>query len=175
MGDIDTRPVLRPQHSWDTSDHRTRPFRSKPAMVAYGAAAAALLLLPLIGSGTGQAAQAPGPLPTVTAPAPPQPTVTVTAPAAAELARREAELQQRSTQLDQREQAIGAREAEVQNAPVEEAPRAEAAPEPTDPPATSAYYDNCDAARAAGAAPMSVGDPGYRSGLDRDGDGIACE
>ncbi|HJY25173.1 MAG TPA: hypothetical protein VJ649_05825, partial [Actinomycetes bacterium] len=65
MGDIDTRPVLRPQHSWDTSDHRTRPFRSKPAMVAYGAAAAALLLLPLIGSGTGQAAQAPGPLPTL--------------------------------------------------------------------------------------------------------------
>ena len=29
--------------------------------------------------------------------------------------------------------------------------------------------------RAAGAAPLHRGDPGYRSGLDRDGDGIACE
>lgn len=39
----------------------------------------------------------------------------------------------------------------------------------------SAYYKNCAAARAAGAAPLSSGDPGYRSGLDRDGDGTACE
>ncbi|MGH3912833.1 MAG: excalibur calcium-binding domain-containing protein [Pseudonocardiaceae bacterium] len=39
----------------------------------------------------------------------------------------------------------------------------------------SVYYKNCDAARAAGAAPLHAGDPGYRSGLDRDGDGTACE
>lgn len=39
----------------------------------------------------------------------------------------------------------------------------------------SAYYKNCDAARAAGAAPVRVGDPGYRKGLDRDGDGVGCE
>lgn len=38
-----------------------------------------------------------------------------------------------------------------------------------------AYYANCDAARAAGAAPLHAGQPGYRPGLDRDGDGIACE
>lgn len=37
------------------------------------------------------------------------------------------------------------------------------------------YYPNCAAARAAGAAPLRRGDPGYRAGLDRDGDGIACE
>lgn len=37
------------------------------------------------------------------------------------------------------------------------------------------YYPNCDAARAAGAAPIRAGQPGYRAGLDRDGDGIACE
>jgi hypothetical protein len=37
------------------------------------------------------------------------------------------------------------------------------------------YYPNCDAARAAGAAPIRVGQPGYRPGLDRDGDGVACE
>ncbi|XSB94959.1 excalibur calcium-binding domain-containing protein [Aquihabitans sp. McL0605] len=40
---------------------------------------------------------------------------------------------------------------------------------------TGAYYQNCDAARAAGAAPLYRGDPGYRAGLDRDDDGIACE
>jgi hypothetical protein len=37
------------------------------------------------------------------------------------------------------------------------------------------YYPNCNVARAAGAAPMFAGQPGYRSGLDGDGDGIACE
>ncbi|MCW2567797.1 MAG: Excalibur domain protein, partial [Mycobacterium sp.] len=37
------------------------------------------------------------------------------------------------------------------------------------------YYANCDAARAAGAAPLHRGQPGYRAGLDRDNDGIACE
>ncbi len=39
----------------------------------------------------------------------------------------------------------------------------------------SAYYKNCTEARAAGAAPLYRGDPGYRIGLDRDHDGIACE
>lgn len=38
-----------------------------------------------------------------------------------------------------------------------------------------AYYRNCDAARAAGVAPLYRGDPGYRPKLDRDRDGIACE
>lgn len=37
------------------------------------------------------------------------------------------------------------------------------------------YYDNCTAARAAGAAPLYQGEPGYRPALDRDKDGIACE
>lgn len=39
----------------------------------------------------------------------------------------------------------------------------------------SAYYPNCKAARAAGAAPLYRGQPGYRPGLDRDNDGVACE
>lgn len=39
----------------------------------------------------------------------------------------------------------------------------------------SAYYQNCTAARAAGAAPLHIGQPGYRSALDRDHDGVACE
>ena len=37
------------------------------------------------------------------------------------------------------------------------------------------YYQNCAAARAAGAAPVHVGDPGYGRHLDRDGDGVGCE
>lgn len=37
------------------------------------------------------------------------------------------------------------------------------------------YYRTCADARAAGAAPLRVGDPGYGRHLDRDGDGIACE
>ncbi|WP_307829623.1 excalibur calcium-binding domain-containing protein [Antrihabitans stalagmiti] len=36
------------------------------------------------------------------------------------------------------------------------------------------YYRNCDAVRAAGAAPLHRGEPGYSSKLDRDGDGEAC-
>lgn len=37
------------------------------------------------------------------------------------------------------------------------------------------YYANCKEARAAGVTPLRRGDPGYRPGLDRDNDGIACE
>ena len=45
----------------------------------------------------------------------------------------------------------------------------------TVPSSEVAYYRNCDAARAAGAAPIYRGEPGYRPELDRDSDGIACE
>lgn len=41
---------------------------------------------------------------------------------------------------------------------------------PPEPP-----YNNCAEARAAHAAPIERGQPGYRPALDRDGDGIACE
>lgn len=37
------------------------------------------------------------------------------------------------------------------------------------------YYGNCAAVRAAGAAPLYRGQPGYRPEMDGDGDGIACE
>lgn len=37
------------------------------------------------------------------------------------------------------------------------------------------YWRRCDDARAAGTAPIYRGEPGYREGLDRDYDGIACE
>lgn len=64
--------------------------------------------------------------------------------------------------------------------PPEAPPQAEQTPTepvpfaaPADGP--SAYFPNCAAARAVGAAPILAGQPGYRSGLDGDGDGIACE
>ena len=36
-------------------------------------------------------------------------------------------------------------------------------------------FANCSQARAAGAAPVRAGDPGYGRHLDRDGDGVGCE
>lgn len=41
--------------------------------------------------------------------------------------------------------------------------------------AADVYYRNCAAARAAGVAPIHVGEPGYREKLDVDRDGAACE
>ncbi|TFC16903.1 excalibur calcium-binding domain-containing protein, partial [Cryobacterium algoritolerans] len=53
---------------------------------------------------------------------------------------------------------------------------APAAPAPAAPVAPgSASFTNCTAVRAAGAAPIRVGDPGYSRKLDRDGDGVGCE
>ena len=46
---------------------------------------------------------------------------------------------------------------------------------PTTGTPSGAFYANCTAARSAGVAPLRRGTPGYRSGLDRDNDGIACE
>ena len=42
-------------------------------------------------------------------------------------------------------------------------------------PTVSASFANCAEAAAAGAAPISRGQPGYRPELDQDGDGVACD
>jgi hypothetical protein len=42
-------------------------------------------------------------------------------------------------------------------------------------PSVDVYYENCTAARAAGTAPILIGEPGYRKALDGDGDSIAIE
>lgn len=47
--------------------------------------------------------------------------------------------------------------------------------ETTAPAKKRGWYKNCAEARAAGAAPIYRGQPGYSSKLDRDNDGIACE
>jgi endonuclease YncB( thermonuclease family) len=48
-------------------------------------------------------------------------------------------------------------------------------PLPARPALAGVLYRNCAEARAAGAAPIYRGQPGYRPQLDRDNDGVACE
>ena len=107
----------------------------------------------------------PSPVPTVTVTAKPSATPTVTTTVTATPAPAP------TVTVTEAAQPEPAQEDEVLQGSVEE-PAAPAEPEPE--PA-SAYYANCSAARAAGVTPIYVGEPGYRSGLDRDGDGVACE
>lgn len=71
-------------------------------------------------------------------------------------------------------------QAPVQQAttPAYVAPPAEQAPAlqvPAQQAPATAVFASCAEARAAGAAPLYAGSPGYSSKLDRDGDGVACE
>jgi hypothetical protein len=61
--------------------------------------------------------------------------------------------------------------------PAPDAPAPETPGIPADVPAgtAGAPYPNCAAARAAGAAPLHRGEPGWSDSMDGDGDGIACE
>ncbi len=47
------------------------------------------------------------------------------------------------------------------------------APAPT--PSAAVTYANCAAVRAAGAAPIRPGEPGWDPKFDGDGDGVGCE
>ncbi|WP_258366235.1 excalibur calcium-binding domain-containing protein [Curtobacterium sp. MCPF17_031] len=74
--------------------------------------------------------------------------------------------------------AQAAADAAAQQAAADAAARQAAADGAAQAPAPaggSTYYPNCSAVRAAGAAPIRTGDPGYSRKLDRDGDGVACE
>lgn len=53
-----------------------------------------------------------------------------------------------------------------------QAPAIVAAPAPAAP---APYYENCTAVRAAGAAPIYRGQPGYAPHLDSNDDGVGCE
>lgn len=75
-----------------------------------------------------------------------------------------------------------ARDAAARQAVPVPAPAAPVAPAPAPAPAApvapapaAVYYENCTAARAAGAAPVYAGSPGYGTHLDRDRDGIGCD
>jgi Protein of unknown function (DUF1524)/Excalibur calcium-binding domain len=100
------------------------------------------------------AAAEPAPVVAAPAPAAPAPAPAVVAPAPAP--------------------AAPAAPAPVAVAPAPVAP-APVVPAPAAPAPAAAYYANCAAAKAAGAAPLYAGSPGYRAGLDRDSDGVACE
>ncbi|WP_406633697.1 excalibur calcium-binding domain-containing protein [Pseudarthrobacter quantipunctorum] len=72
-------------------------------------------------------------------------------------------------------QAAAAQAAAEQAARDAAARQAVPAPAPAAPAPSSVQYANCTAARAAGAAPIYAGTPGYGKHLDRDGDGIGCD
>ena len=72
------------------------------------------------------------------------------------------------------EKAEAEKKAADKKAAQEKAEREAYTPPPAKAP-SSIYYANCSAVKAAGAAPIYSGDPGYSRKLDRDGDGVACE
>ena len=72
-------------------------------------------------------------------------------------------------------QKLAADQAAAQAAAQQAAKPAPVAPAPAAPAPASAYYANCTAAKAAGAAPLYAGQAGYSTALDRDRDGVACE
>ena len=53
--------------------------------------------------------------------------------------------------------------------------RQSAAARPQTTGSKGVYFRNCSEARAAGAAPVRRGSPGYAAHLDRDNDGVGCE
>lgn len=55
------------------------------------------------------------------------------------------------------------------------APYIPPAPAPAPPPPANVYYANCDAVRAAGAAPIYPWSPGWQPKFDRNNDGVGCE
>jgi hypothetical protein len=55
------------------------------------------------------------------------------------------------------------------------APHADPAPAPAPGGPGTVSFANCTEVRAAGAAPIHAGDPGWSTGFDGDGDGVGCE
>ncbi len=108
---------------------------------------------------------------------PPPPVAIAPRPAAPALARRE---MVQTVQADARQDAPVRKPIAIAPAPRPNRQTAtvrtvkSAAPAPA-PVRSTAYYRSCREARAAGAAPIRRGQPGYGKHLDRDGDGIACE
>jgi hypothetical protein len=118
------------------------------------------------------------------------------AAAQAQIEQQTAAISQRAAALDQREQDLTARESALRaaeqaagssrsststgsssssSASVSSGAGSASGVEPEAQVSASASYANCSAARAAGAAPVRVGDPGYGRHLDRGGGGVGCE
>lgn len=105
--------------------------------------------------------------------------VAAEAAAAAKVAAQKAAVKKAAAERAAAEQAAAAQAAAAQAARDAAAQAAVPAPAPAVPapaaPAPVAYFANCTAARAAGAAPVYAGSPGYGTHLDRDRDGVGCE
>ncbi|WP_254678014.1 excalibur calcium-binding domain-containing protein [Agrococcus sp. SGAir0287] len=101
----------------------------------------------------------------------------------AELATAQTDLAAAQSTVAERDATIASLQAELATAqaaaaapapaPVAAVPQAAAPAAPVAP--SNVYYQNCTAARQAGAAPVYAGQPGYGPHLDRDGDGVGCE
>jgi hypothetical protein len=87
---------------------------------------------------------------------------------------REGELDARSAELDKRETAVEKSE-QTSSSSSSGSSSSSSSSSGSSGTSTNVYYDNCSAARAAGAAPVYRGDPGYGTHLDRDRDGVGCE
>ena len=74
-----------------------------------------------------------------------------------------------------RQEAARAAEEQAQQQAQQEAQTEQSQTQEQSDRSSGTYYADCADAWAAGAAPLHQGEPGYRSGLDRDNDGIACE
>lgn len=98
----------------------------------------------------------------------------------ASLQKQVAALKEERDALDARRAEQGQRiqQLESQLASAQQSPSAGGAgggSSPSQGGSASAQYANCSEARAAGAAPLRRGEPGYDSSLDGDNDGVACE
>lgn len=69
----------------------------------------------------------------------------------------------------------GGKDATETPAPPPPAPAPTTTKPPVPPKPKPVFYANCDEARRAGAAPLYWGQPGYRTELDPNRNGIACE
>jgi len=92
------------------------------------------------------------------------------AAAAEEQARQEA-----ARAAEEQAQQQAQQEAQTEQSQTEQSQTEQSQTQEQSDESSETYYANCAEARAAGAAPIYRGEPGYRSGLDRDNDGIACE
>jgi hypothetical protein len=92
-----------------------------------------------------------------------------------ELAGLQAELNELEAELGIAEEPPAASSEEEGDDPAAEPPMEAPATEGTDTESPTFFYENCDEARAEGAAPVYEGDPGFGPHLDADDDGIGCE
>jgi multidrug efflux pump subunit AcrA (membrane-fusion protein) len=88
-----------------------------------------------------------------------------------ELGRREAQLKERETALEQQEQQLQQQQQQQQQQEQQD----DDGNWNGGNPGGAVFYWNCDAVRAAGAAPLANGQPGYMPHLDGNGNGVACE